>query len=202
MGSQYPSHYLGTWYIQHYYRWCAHTSAASSRLNWRPCWFKWTRPFRRKTKSGFCACAITFQTQSTYSYTVHGSVLSPSGTDWIAATFYPVSGEVNTFFPTHRNYVMTILQSRKVCLSHTGQLSDTVFLYFRLFVLFVFANSRDHLKNESTPPDSAWIWASKLFDNADRRSSQAALCSRSWSGVGSRCHYSASGTKRETRKIY
>jgi len=43
----------------------AHTSAASSRLNWRPRRFIWTRPFRRKTKSGFCACAITFQTQST-----------------------------------------------------------------------------------------------------------------------------------------
>jgi hypothetical protein len=43
----------------------AHTSAASSRMNWRPRRFKWTRPFRRKTKSGFCACAITFQTQST-----------------------------------------------------------------------------------------------------------------------------------------
>jgi len=43
----------------------AHTSAVSSRLNWRPRRFKWTRPFRRKTKSGFCACAITFQTQST-----------------------------------------------------------------------------------------------------------------------------------------
>ena len=43
----------------------AHTSAASSRLNWCPCRFKWTRPFRRKTKSGFCARAITFQTQST-----------------------------------------------------------------------------------------------------------------------------------------
>ena len=43
----------------------AHPSAASSRLNWRPCRFKWTRPFRRRTKSGFCACAITFQTQST-----------------------------------------------------------------------------------------------------------------------------------------
>jgi hypothetical protein len=42
----------------------AHTSAASSRLNWRPRRFKWNRPFRRKTKSGFCACAITFQTQS------------------------------------------------------------------------------------------------------------------------------------------
>jgi len=42
----------------------AHTSAASSRLNWRPRRFKLTRPFRRKTKSGFCACAITFRTQS------------------------------------------------------------------------------------------------------------------------------------------
>ena len=39
----------------------AHTSAASSRLNWRPRQFKWIRTFRRKTKSGFCACAITFQ---------------------------------------------------------------------------------------------------------------------------------------------
>ena len=43
----------------------AHNSAASNRLNWRPHRFKWTRPFRRKTKPGFCACAITFQTQST-----------------------------------------------------------------------------------------------------------------------------------------
>jgi hypothetical protein len=34
-------------------------------VNWHPCRFKWTRPFRWKTKSGFCACAITFQTQST-----------------------------------------------------------------------------------------------------------------------------------------
>ena len=30
----------------------AHTSAASSRLNWRPRLFKWTRPFRRKKKYG------------------------------------------------------------------------------------------------------------------------------------------------------
>jgi len=35
VGSQYPSHYLGTWCIHHYYRWW-HTSAAGSRLNWRP----------------------------------------------------------------------------------------------------------------------------------------------------------------------
>jgi len=44
----------------------AHTSAASSRLNWRPRRCKWTRPFRRKTKSCFCACAITFQLASTF----------------------------------------------------------------------------------------------------------------------------------------
>jgi len=42
-----------------------HSSPASSWLYWRPRRFKRTRPFRRKTKSGFCACAITFQTQST-----------------------------------------------------------------------------------------------------------------------------------------
>jgi len=39
-----------------------HSSTANSRLNWHPRRFKWTRPFRWKTKSGFCACAITFRT--------------------------------------------------------------------------------------------------------------------------------------------
>jgi len=33
--------------------------------NWRPLRFKWTHPFRRKTKSVFCSCAITIQTQFT-----------------------------------------------------------------------------------------------------------------------------------------
>jgi len=46
----------------------AHTSAASSRLNWRIRRFKWTRSFRRKTKYDFCACAITFQTQPTIAF--------------------------------------------------------------------------------------------------------------------------------------
>ena len=44
-----------------------HSSPASSRMNWRPRRFKWNRTFRRKTKSGFCACATTFQTLSTAS---------------------------------------------------------------------------------------------------------------------------------------
>jgi hypothetical protein len=38
----------------------AHTSAASSRLNWHPHRFKWTHSFCQKMKSSFCACAITF----------------------------------------------------------------------------------------------------------------------------------------------
>jgi hypothetical protein len=42
-----------------------HTSAASSRLNWRNRRFKWTRKKKKKKKYGFWACAITFQTQST-----------------------------------------------------------------------------------------------------------------------------------------
>jgi hypothetical protein len=42
-----------------------HTSAAISWKNLCPRQFKWTRPFRQKKKSGFCACAITFQKQST-----------------------------------------------------------------------------------------------------------------------------------------
>jgi len=30
VGSQYPWHYLGTWCIQHYYRWCAHLCCQQS----------------------------------------------------------------------------------------------------------------------------------------------------------------------------
>jgi hypothetical protein len=57
----------------------AQTSAASGRLNWRPRRIKWTRPFRRKTKSSFCACAITFQTQSkTHSVSIFCSTLCKS----------------------------------------------------------------------------------------------------------------------------
>ena len=50
--------------IQHYYRWCAHLVCQQS-TELPPRQFKWTRPFRWKTKSGFCACAITFQMCST-----------------------------------------------------------------------------------------------------------------------------------------
>jgi hypothetical protein len=44
----------------------AHTSAASSRLNWHPRRFKWTRPFRRKTKSGFLRVLSHFKRSLPY----------------------------------------------------------------------------------------------------------------------------------------
>jgi len=44
----------------------AHTSAGQQSTELKPRGrFKWTRPFRRKKKSGFCACAVTFQLAST-----------------------------------------------------------------------------------------------------------------------------------------
>jgi len=51
-----------------------------------PCRFKRTRPFRRKTKSGFCACAITFQLASkaihsiTWKQNVHSVTLTIQST--------------------------------------------------------------------------------------------------------------------------
>ena len=61
--SQYPSHYLGTRCIQHYYRWCAHLGRQQSTELTLPANLNGLVLFARKTKSGFCACAITFQTQ-------------------------------------------------------------------------------------------------------------------------------------------
>jgi len=74
----------------------AHTSAASSRLNWRPLRFKWTRTFRRKTRSVFCACAVTFQTQST-------KILSTAATCF--GRINPSSGWVQVY-----NYVRNIIK--------------------------------------------------------------------------------------------
>jgi hypothetical protein len=65
-----------------------HTSAASSRLNWRPRRFKWTRPFRRKTKSCSCACVITYQLACT-------NVQAP-----VYYTVLPVSSDREVAAPT------------------------------------------------------------------------------------------------------
>ena len=72
--------YLRTWCIQHYYRWYAHLGCRS-RLNWRhTARFKWTGPFGWKTKSGFCACAVTFQLGTYQGFIDHTLIIL--GTIW------------------------------------------------------------------------------------------------------------------------
>jgi hypothetical protein len=53
VGSKYPSHYLGTRCIQHYYRWYAHLGCQQSTELTPPRRFKWTRPFRAKDEIWF-----------------------------------------------------------------------------------------------------------------------------------------------------
>ena len=85
----------------------AHNSAAISRLNWRPRRFKWTRPFRQKTKSGFCACAITFQLASTYSW-VHNTRRRNSA--WLCPVF--AGPNVTLLAPTISTW---LLHLKKLC---------------------------------------------------------------------------------------
>jgi len=94
-----------------------HISAASSRLNWRPWWFKWTRQFPRKTKSGFCACAITFQTQSTnFSYRFS----TPSNTNMTDTQAYKARRTLAT---------ITIKRLHDFCChSQTGLLTTNIFV--------------------------------------------------------------------------
>ena len=65
VGSQYSSHYLGTWCIQHYYCWCAHLDCQQSTELTSPAVLNGLVRFARKTKSGFCTCAIIFELAST-----------------------------------------------------------------------------------------------------------------------------------------
>ena len=55
VGSQYPSHYLGTRCIQHYYRWCR--TPRLPAVDWTDApptgRFKWTGPFRAKDEIWF-----------------------------------------------------------------------------------------------------------------------------------------------------
>ena len=115
----------------------AHTSAASSRLNWRPRWFKWTRPFRWKTKSAFWACAITFQTQSRYRN------WGERGQRWGRSNYQKILFMVVSLF-----CFVCLFLSLLVCLFVYGRqfvlfvcfflsLSASLFVYGRQFVLFV-----------------------------------------------------------------
>ena len=70
VGSQQSSAWLGTVHpvLLRSFSADPHSKKASTRLNWHPRQYKWTRPFRWKTESGFCACAVTFRLHSTPLY--------------------------------------------------------------------------------------------------------------------------------------
>jgi len=101
----------------------AHTSAAISRLNWRPRRFKWTRPFRRKKKSGLSACSVTFQLVSnhcgmtthqywsTFRATSHWTVLLP-GVKWTYLNNCSLS--VNTIYCLHVCLIKFLRKGRLV----------------------------------------------------------------------------------------
>jgi hypothetical protein len=88
----------------------AHISAASSRLNWRPRRFKWTLTFRRKTKSGSRACAITFQTQSTYKRFGTTWQCNPQAPEWMHSerTVLTVTTSIVTVFSLFRRCLIAM----------------------------------------------------------------------------------------------
>jgi len=98
-----------------------HISAASSRLNWLPRQFKWIRPYRRKRKSGFCACAITFQMQSTTEERRWNSLQSnlvTTGYKFCTVSLYqhfPWLSTILWFFISHSTKCLVLL---KCCFSN------------------------------------------------------------------------------------
>jgi hypothetical protein len=107
----------------------AHTSAASSRLNWRLRRFIWTPQFRRKTKSGFCACAITFQTQSTLANirTTWDKVVSARKRSWRSK---PVKHSGNY---TYRMLLRALYHTVHFCMSEQ---TDIISLYKTDWLVF------------------------------------------------------------------
>jgi hypothetical protein len=79
------------------------------RLNWRPHRFKWTRPFRRKTKSGFCACAITFQLASTYVKAL-ACVTSSAHLSTCVTRYVALYGPKQVCVPRHNLYQLSSKQ--------------------------------------------------------------------------------------------
>jgi len=62
--------------------------------------FKWTRPFRRKTKSSFCACAIIFQLDSNTELLLKAYFKRTHNT----ATFNRLHIDSNQLLPTDRHH--------------------------------------------------------------------------------------------------
>ena len=89
----------------------AHTSAASSRLNWRPSAdLKGLVRFARKTKSGFCACAITFQLVPTTQVMASSSFCCNESLNSVMFCSLEKSAVLTTMVYRDRNELLFVLQ--------------------------------------------------------------------------------------------
>jgi hypothetical protein len=98
-----------------------HATAARSRLSWRPHRFKLTRPLRRKTKSGFCACAIKRASGSSVSYTNSKSFYTIFRFKFVRGEFAPLVNTSKHRYLTaeHRNeWSYTSTPPMISCLEH------------------------------------------------------------------------------------
>jgi len=156
-----PSHCLGTC-VSNITTADAHTLVASSRLNWRPRRFKWTRPLRWKKKSGFCACAITFKLSSTalddgdlnlkYSQWVNEIQWTASGNIWRITG--PYVAQISTFknYETSRKTVDNLRKcAHTSCKKHCSNRSNYTERVWR-----------------ETQSNVSWLWISSL-DRAFRK---------------------------------
>jgi len=109
----------------------AHSSAASSQLNWRSRRFKWTRPFRRKTKSSFCACAITFR---------------PACTNLQGGLTQITTGTCSTVVPHNLHYPRSRISLQKLTIPHLVKL-PTLYRVWGFIAMFTTA------RNLSPPTD-------------------------------------------------
>ena len=75
VGSQYPSHYLGTWCTQHYYSWCAHLGCQQPTELTLTGRFKWTSPFRTKDEIWFLRMCHHISIGLYYSHFRQGQLL-------------------------------------------------------------------------------------------------------------------------------
>jgi len=92
----------------------AHTSAASSRLKWRPRRFKWTRPFRLKTKCGSARVTSHFK-RSLHQFTnmsIHA---------WNSCTTWLLCNKIQTCL-----YIVKLAQSNYTTHNQTVCATDCV----------------------------------------------------------------------------
>ena len=123
----------------------AHTSAASSQLNWPPPpgRFKCTRPFRRKAKSVFCACAITFQLASATLNMYNSDCRNRLWQDWITSYFLvndpqsrnsPIVPSLRTYYlPNCSNIFRILMESNDFLLCLAPRATNPRFIHFNTF---------------------------------------------------------------------